>query len=126
MTLIVLALVGLMVLMVTVSPPDPGGRDDAAPTPSATQPLSDPDAFDVSETISAEAEEPAEVDAEIGDRIELTVESATLDSVALGDLDMGSVEAGFPARFELLADTPGDYPLVLVNAGRRIGTLTIR
>ncbi len=49
-----------------------------------------------------------------------------IDSVALGDLSMEDVEAGVPARFELLADTPGTYPLVLVNEERRIGTLEIR
>jgi len=31
-----------------------------------------------------------------------------------------------PARFELLAETPGTYPLVLVDEARRIGTLEIR
>ena len=31
-----------------------------------------------------------------------------------------------PARFELLAETPGTYPLVLVDEERRIGTLEIR
>ena len=35
--------------------------------------------------------------------------------MALGDLSMEDVEAGFPARFELLADTPGTYPLVLAQ-----------
>ena len=62
------------------------------------------------------------VEAEIGDRVQITVEGADADSVALGDLAMEDVEAGFPARFELLADTPGTYPLVLVNENRRIGT----
>jgi hypothetical protein len=36
------------------------------------------------------------------------------------------IEPGVPARFDLLADTPGSYPLVLLDAGRRIGTLQIR
>ena len=39
---------------------------------------------------------------------------------------MEELEAGIPARFELLAETPGAYPLVLVNENRRIGTLEIR
>ena len=51
------------------------------------------------------------------------MEGSQLDSVALGDLSMKSVEPGVPARFELLADTPGAYPVVLVNEDRRIGTL---
>ncbi len=48
------------------------------------------------------------------------------DSVALGDLRIEQLEAGMPARFELLAETPGTYPLVLVDEDRRIGSLEIR
>jgi hypothetical protein len=130
MTLIVLALVGSMVLVVTVAPPNSGTRRDAQPavTPSPlTASLSDPDAFDVSETLSAApGTRPKTVEAEIGDKVEIIVEGSAIDSVALGDLSMEDVEAGVPARFELLADTPGSYPLVLVNEGRQIGTLEIR
>jgi hypothetical protein len=130
MTLIVLALVGSMVLVVTVAPPDSGTRKGAqtTATPSPlTASLSDPDAFDVSETLSAApGTRPQTVEAEVGDKVELIVEGSVIDSVALGDLSMEDVEAGVPARFELLADTPGTYPLVLVNEGRRIGILEIR
>jgi plastocyanin len=130
MTLIVLALVGSLVLVVTVAPPDSGKRKDAqtAATPSPlTASLSDPDAFDVSETLSAApGTRPKTVEAEVGDKVELIVEGSVIDSVALGDLSMEDVEAGVPARFELLADTPGTYPVVLVNEERRIGTLEIR
>jgi hypothetical protein len=131
MTLMVLALVGLMVLVVTVSPPDQtvrnrGSAATATPSPR-TAALSDPDAFDVSETFSTAAGAVQKtVDAEVGDRVEITVEGSTADSVALGDLDVEDLEAGFPARFELLADTPGTYPLVLGNDERRIGTLEVR
>jgi hypothetical protein len=130
MTLIVLALVGSMVLVVTVAPPDSGTRkgaqSTATPSPLAAS-LSDPDAFDVSETLSAAPGATARtVEAEIGDKVEIIVEGPVIDSIALGDLSMEDVEADVPARFELLADTPGAYPLVLVNEERRIGTLEIR
>jgi hypothetical protein len=130
MTLIVLALVGSMVLVVTVAPPDSSVRKGAQPTATPSPPapsLSDPDAFDVSETLSAApGAKPETVEAEVGDKVEILVESSAIDSVALGDLSMEDVEAGIPAHFELLADTPGTYPLVLVNEGRRIGVLEIR
>jgi hypothetical protein len=130
MTLIVLALVGSMVLFITVAPPKSGVRDGAQTTPAPrplTARLSDPDAFDVSATLSAAPGiRPETVRAEIGDKVEITVEGSAIDNVALGDLSMEDVEAGVPARFELLADTPGTYPLVLVNEGRQIGTLEIR
>jgi hypothetical protein len=130
MTLIVLALVGSMVLFVTVAPPKSGVRDGAqttaTPSPLTTG-LSDPDAFDVSETLSAApGTRPQTVEAEVGDKVELVVEGSMIDSVALGDLSMEDLEADVPARFELLADTPGTYPLVLVNEERQIGVLEIR
>jgi hypothetical protein len=132
MTLLVLALVGLMVLVVTVAPPDRGRGNGATPTiapspPGAGAALSDPDAFDVSAQLSAATGAASKtVDAEVGDRVEITVEGSGPDSVALGDLAMQSVDAGTPARFELLADTPGAYPIVLVNDQRQIGTLEVR
>jgi len=131
MTVIVLSLVGLMVFVVTIAPPDRGGQNGSGarvtPTPVPQEPVTDPDAFDVSETLSAAPGAKARtVDAEIGDRVELIVDGAAIDSVALGDLSMKSVEPGVPARFELLADTAGAYPVVLVNENRRIGTLEVR
>jgi hypothetical protein len=130
MTLIVLVLLGLMVVVVTVAPPDQSVRNrgsaTVAPTPAAA-PLTDPDAYDVSAKLSAAAGAAAKtVEAEVGDRVEITVEGSSADSVALGDLAVDDVEAGSPARFELLADTPGSYPLVLTNEDRRIGTLEVR
>jgi hypothetical protein len=44
----------------------------------------------------------------------------------LGDISHESLEPPTPARFELLADTPGTYPLVLLNEERRIGTFEVR
>ena len=131
MTVIVLCLVGLMVFVVTIAPPDRGIRNGSGarvtPTPTPPKPLTDPDAFDVSETLSAApGAKSRTVDAEIGDRVELIVEGTAIDSVALGELSMKSVEPGVPARFELLADTAGAYPVVLVNENRRIGTLEVR
>jgi hypothetical protein len=130
MTLIVLALVGLLVLVVTIAPPE--GTDRDASTATATpvprgELLSDPDAFDITETLSGTAGAAERtVVAELGDRVQITVEAPRPDSVALGSLDVESVEAGYPARFELLADTPGNYPLVLVNEARQIGMLEVR
>jgi hypothetical protein len=129
MTVMVLTIVGLMVLVATVSPPDQGGqeRSTATPAPAPATDLTDPDAFDVTETLSAAPGSPERtVSAELGDRVELVVEGTEPDAVLLGSLASKSVEAGIPARFEILADTPGEYPLILTNSNRRIGTLEIR
>ena len=133
MTLIVLVLLGLMVLVVTVAPPEGGvktstnGAAGTATQVAAQPPVSDPDAFDVTAKLSGAAgAKPQTVQAELGDRVALIVSSDVIDSVALGDLSMKSVEPGIPARLETLADTPGAYPIVLVNEERRIGTLEVR
>ena len=130
MTVIVLSLLGLMVLVVTLAPSQTPVQSDTQPQPAASAPpedLTDPDAFDVSRTLSAAPGAKAEtVVAELGDRVEIVVEGREPDSVQLGALSLHTLEAGAPARFELLAETPGAYPLVLVNENRRIGTLDIR
>ena len=129
MLLVVLALMGLMVLVATVSTPQQGGSGgQSAATPAPGSPrLSDPDEFDVSATLSAaEGEREQTVEAELGDRVAIVVEGSVIDSVALGELSTKTVDEDLPARFELLAETPGTYPLVLVNENRRIGTLEVR
>jgi hypothetical protein len=131
MTLLVLALVGLMVLVVTVQPPDPGrrGAETQTTTPGASSqaPLSDPDAFDVEADLSTAAgAKPKTIEAVLGDRVEITVKGNEPASVSLGELRIKQLERDIPARFALLADTPGTYPLVVVDEDRRIGTLKIR
>jgi hypothetical protein len=129
MTLLVLALVGLMVLVVTVSPPQRGrtGRTEATATPTPTRAplLSDPDAFDVTATFSV-SKRGQTVRAELGDRVQIVVNGNQPDAVQLGELDTEDVERGLPARFALLADTPGSFPLVLLGEDRQIGTLEVR
>src|SRR3954469_10316523 len=130
MTLLVLALLGVMVLVVTLAPPDSGVRNGsrgAAPQAAATAGLTDPDAFDVEAKLSAEPGEKAQmIEAQLGDKVQIVVEGSQPASVQLGDMSTEQLEQGGPARFQWLADTPGAYPLVLVDENRRIGTLDVR
>jgi hypothetical protein len=130
MMLLVLAVMGVMVLVVTVSPPDPSTenrqRGASTATPD-TAPLSDPDAFDVTATLSTEpGEDEQTVEAELGDRVEIVVNGREPDSVTLGDLRIEALDDVAPARFQFLAEFTGSYPLVLVSENRRIGSLEIR
>jgi hypothetical protein len=131
MTLLVLALVGLMVLVVTVAPPQQGGGNGSetpttTPRASSLEPLSDPDAFDVEAQLSTEpGARPKRIEAVLGDRVQITVSGSGPASVALGELRIEQLERDVPARFELLAETPGTYPLVVLEDERRIGTLEI-
>ncbi len=131
MTLMVLALLGLLVLVVTVSPPEQGGRKGAqtgtTPPASSQDLLSDPDAFDVQATLTTDGDaKPKTIEAELHDRVQILVNGSEPGSVELGELRIEELEEGVPARFELLAETPGTYPLVNLEDNRRIGTLEIR
>ena len=129
MTLLVLVIVGLMVLVVTVSPPrSPSQRETETPTATETTLVDDPDDFDVTATMNADEDSlaPQTIEAELGDDVEIVVEGRGPGSVALGELQTEPYEQGLPARFRLLAEAPGAYPLTLVDAGRQIGTLEIR
>ena len=126
MTLLVLAIVGLMVLVVTVTPPRTAqdGGSEGSSTPNAA--LSDPDDFDVSATLSADdGTEPQTIEAQLRDDVEIVVEGKGPGIVALSGLQSDVFEEGLPARFTLMAETPGTYPL-LVDDERQIGTLVIR
>jgi hypothetical protein len=102
----------------TASPP---------PVPRAAPGTRPPDGASVHAVLSAGPDHPARrISARVGDHLSITVRDESVDSVALGDLDVEPVEPGVPAHFDLLADDAGSYPLVLVDAGRRIGTLVVR
>lgn len=129
MTLLVLAIVGLMVLVVTVSPPrSPSQRGTETPPATESALVDDPDEFDVTATLNADEQTlaPQTIQAELGDEIEIVVEGRGPASVALGELQTEPYEEGFPARIRLLAETRGAYPLVLIDEARQIGTLEIR
>jgi hypothetical protein len=127
-TLLVIAVVmGLTALVATLA-----ARHDAR-TPAHGAGVARPPASvappppDVSAVLSAAPRvRPRTISAELGDQIALTVTGPAIDSVALGNLDVEDVEPGIPARFSLLADTPGRYPLVLLSSQRRIATLVVR
>ena len=87
--------------------------------------MSDPDAFDVSATLSTE-EEGQTIEAELGDRVEIIVNGREPDGVALGDMRIEALDDVAPARFQFLAEFTGSYPLVLMSENRRIGSLEIR
>jgi hypothetical protein len=126
MTLLVLAILGLMVLVVTVTPPRTAqrGGSEASPAPQAA--LSGPGDFDVTATLSADAEAgPQTIEAELGDDVEIVVEGQRPGSVTLTGLESRIYDAGLPARITLMAELPGTYPLV-VEDDKQIGTLTIR
>jgi hypothetical protein len=98
-------------------------RDEAPPTePSTLRPVNV-----VAEEIPAEPGADSHVVVSRGDVLQLEVSGDTLDSVLIERLDrMEAIEPTTPARFEILADAPaGVYPIRLVDADRRIGSIEI-
>jgi hypothetical protein len=62
-----------------------------------------------------------------GDTLQLQVAGDVLDSVLLERLDrIDGIDPTSPAHFDILIDSPpGSYPIRLVDADRRIGSIVI-
>ena len=81
----------------------------------------------VVEEISARPGADSRVVVRRGDVLELAISGDTLDSVVIERLDrIEAIEPSTPARFQILADAaPGVYPIRLIEADRRIGSIEI-
>jgi hypothetical protein len=129
MLVLVVVLMGLTALVATLAP-QRAVRPPARSTPRAASPTAvarAPDQPDVTTRLDGSPDKrPRTVRAELGDHVSILVSTDAPDSVALGNLDVQPSEPGLPARFDLLADTPGQYPLVLMSNGHQVGTLEVR
>jgi hypothetical protein len=112
----------LMLLAALAAGLAPQERADVAP-PSTNL----PEGSTVVEEISAAAGTDSRVVVRRGDLLRLEVSGDLLDSVLIERLGrMEAIEPLTPARFELLAEAPaGVYPIRLVEADRRIGSIEI-
>ena len=99
------------------APPQQDSATPAAPAAPAREP--------VEETLDAGGEGQRVV-ARVGQDVTIIVRSEKLDTVSLGEVGVKTTEPDSPARFELLADVPGTYPIELLEADRQIGELEIR
>ncbi len=94
---------------------------EAAPSPTAATRGSV-----VEETLDAAAAKPRTVTVDSGDLLTLTVESDSDDAVELQGLGaVRPVAPETPVVFDVLADEPGEYPVVLLDAGRTVGTVRV-
>ena len=127
--LLVAVLMGLTALAASLAPREPlirdGDRRGATPTPTATPQPAPAEALQPIERTIFTSENPARVAVHEGQTVQLTVRGSEVDTVMLLD-QIEPIEADSPAQFELLADEPGEYPIELVDADRRIGTLVVR
>jgi hypothetical protein len=126
--LLVAVLMGLTALAASVAPREPINRDGrGTATPTATPTLSASGGGDV-QTVTKRlntAEGVTRVVVDEGDLVDLEVSGSEVDSVTLMD-EVAPIDPDSPAVFQLLADTPGEYPIELLDAGRQVGTLLVR
>ena len=123
---LVAVLMGLTALAASVAPRQPierGGQATPTPTPSSA-PAGEASVTTVQERITTTGR-PMRVTVEEGTLLELEVSGPELDSISLLD-EVVVIAPEAAARFDVLADTPGSYPIELVDAGRRVGTLVVR
>src|SRR5215210_8725479 len=100
-------LMGLIALAAGVAPRESTRDTTGAPTPvreASTPPPA------VERTLDAQSSG-QKVAARVGQTVVITVETDELDSVSLGDYGIETADPQSPARFELLADVPGSYPV---------------
>jgi hypothetical protein len=134
MLILVAVLMGLTALAATVSPPPDTARRDgpaAVTSPTATvapQPGGGlpSEAGVLARTLDAAGlRKPVRIDVPLGALLDLTVTVGAPDTVALGELRLEVAAPESPARFQLLADAPGDYPLRLLESQRELGSVRV-
>ena len=122
---LVAVLIGLTAIAASLAPRQPAPRDqraaEATPIPS---PVVESSAEPEEELLST-AGKPKRITVDRGALFDLVVDGDELDSVSFeGEVEIVTEETN--ARFNVYADTPGEYEIRLVEADRPIGTLVVR
>lgn len=131
--ILVAVLMGLTALAASIAPPPDRTRERPAPEsrpPRATEPAPTPSAAPETGVLSRRVDarrrhQPVRIEVPLDRTLRLTVVVGGPDSVALGDLQIDAADPASPAMFELLADTPGRYPLRLIGADRMLGVVRV-
>ena len=118
--LLAAALLLLAALAAGLVPRDNGGTTAAAPT-------SLPAGETVTREIPAAKGSDTRIPVSRGDLLELEVTGDLIDTVLIERMDrIEAIEPTTPARFNLVIDVaPGSYPIRLVDADRRIGSIVV-
>jgi hypothetical protein len=118
-----LLLLAAVLMLLTALAAGLAPQPDTTETEPAPRPAQTPAV--VAESISA-ADEDQSVKARVGDLIQLEVTGDVIDEVEIELLDrIDPIEPTTPARFEVIPETAGVYPIRLIEADKRIGRLEI-
>jgi len=123
--LLVAVLMGLTALAASVAPRQPADRGNATSTATPAAPAGGAKQLETVSKRLNTAEGVTRVIVDEGDLVALEVSGSELDTVSLLD-EIVAIDPDSPAIFQLLADEPGEYPIELVEAERRVGTLVVR
>jgi hypothetical protein len=123
--ILVAVLMGLTAIVASLAPRQSAPRDqraaEATPTPS---PIAGGSVTGDEKVLSTQGK-PKRITVDRGTLFDLVVDGNELDSVSLeGEVEIVTEETD--ARFNVYADTPGSYPIELVEADKLVGTLVVR
>ena len=122
--ILVAVLMGLTALAASVAPRQPVTREDRTESTPTPAPAGTATFVTVEKELST-IRGSDRVTVREGEVVELTISGPERDSVMLLNR-IDTIHPESPARFSLLAGEPGEYPIELLESGRRIGTLVIR
>lgn len=129
---LILAMLVLLVLSTVLATLVPVDRDrlreESTSTATATaEPDRPPEGELVRRRISADGGGRKRISLAVGDQLALAVTSSKLtDQVEIPAFSgVENVDPEFPARFDLLLLEPGSFPVMLVEAERRIATIAV-
>jgi len=125
-------LLGLTALVTALAPrptvkPRPESARVATPTPTPSSTAAGRTTRRLVRTVSADAGKPrARVRARAGDVLALTVKGDVLDGVEITGLGkLEPIEPGSPARFEMLLEAAGEFPVTLIDGRRSVGRIDV-
>ena len=123
--LLVAVLIGLTAIAASLAPRQPAPRDQRAAEATPTPPPIAGGSATTDERVLSTAGKPKRITVDRGTVFDLVVDGDELDSVSLeGEVEIVTEETD--ARFNVYADTPGSYPIELVEEDRLVGTLVVR
>jgi hypothetical protein len=113
----------LTAVAASIAPRDLTGKDDGPVRGPGDLPAGDT----IAKEIPAAPGSNTRIPVSRGDTLQLQVAGDVLDSVLLERLDrIDGIDPTSPAHFDILIDSPpGSYPIRLVDADRRIGSIVV-
>lgn len=115
-------LLAVTALTAGLAPPPPRGEVRApqiGPSPTAGPAV-------VERSLDADRRRPSTIALETGDLLRLTVTGSEPDAVELQGLSsLRAIAPETPVIFDVLVQAPGEYPVVLLQAARTIGTVRV-